>query len=686
MYSRLVDVNGTKKIEINGKIHEFCGYRSFRPKEENIKNFHDRGFEFMVFIPSGVRNMHDFPYSPFGEYWQGDGVYDWDILRKQIDQFLENAPNALLAPMLMLDTRDWFLAEHPDCPNSFKDFSQVAIWDVWRDCAMRMVFDTIDFLQREYPENIFAIILTAGGTCEWFTGANWNTSTTPTREHEAFQNWPSNIEHFTIPTPQEMDRTSLYMYRDPVKDKAAINYLKFRNELVTETINYFAKAVKEKTENKLLVGVASGYVLVQNLGAKRGVASADDVIRSPYVDLIISPGCYGLNRTLDGSSAAQAPMDTIRDAGKLMIHSIDNTTYCSNHDIHAQMLQDGYHIKHDTLEQSIQFSKREAAMAMAKNASHWWLDMYGCWFTDEKILDQLKRIREVATEHGRDPGVSVSEVAMLTDCKHSYYLSTHSPYRLEMVTGMQNRMLTFMGCPFDPRSVYDILEDSFPIDQYKFYYIPDSLCPSDEVRAAVKKLREHGASMLFCNASGALTDEGFSLEAMRDFTGMNIQLSDKPDRYYLLEEGIANDSGYTRIGGTSPGGQKFNPVLQCVDEELAYAGRDYLSDEVRFAVKDRENGKGFDAWSFRGRVNDYTLRPLAKKAGVFIYQEDSLPMYANSRMVAFYDHKGGTHKMRFPYKDVKLVDQFTGETHYLDGNEVEITFYPDECKIFFYEK
>ena len=123
-----------------------------------------------------------------------------------------------------------------------------------------------------------------------------------------------------------------------------------------------------------------------------------------------------------------------------------------------------------------------------------------------------------------------------------------------------------------------------------------------------------------------------------------------------------------------------------MDEDLAYAGHDYLSDEVRFAVKDRENGKGFDAWSFRGRINDYTLRPLAKKAGVFIYQEDSLPMYANSRMVAFYDHKGGTHKMRFPYKDVKLVDQFTGETHHLDGNEVEITFYPDECKIFFYEK
>ena len=171
MQARVVNYHGVNSIEINGKIFQYVGYRSWTPKEKYLRAFDELGFPFMTMLPSGIKNSLGVPYSPYGEYWIGEGKYDWDVLRRQIDDFVNYAPHTYILLNIMLDTRDWFLKEHPDCPNSFIYFTAACAYKPWIEAASQMVKDTIDFVEREYPEKVFGIMLSAGGTCEWHNKA-----------------------------------------------------------------------------------------------------------------------------------------------------------------------------------------------------------------------------------------------------------------------------------------------------------------------------------------------------------------------------------------------------------------------------------------------------------------------------------------------------------------------------------
>ena len=114
----------------------------------------------------------------------------------------------------------------------------------------------------------------------------------------------------------------------------------------------------------------------------------------------------------------------------------------------------------------------------------------------------------------------------------------------------------------------------------------------------------------------------------------------------------------------------------------ACLARDMLLGTPKMVLKERSTG--FDVWSFRGAIPECTMRELAKKAGVFIYQEESLPTYANSRMAAFFDHKGRKRKLRFPNK-CSMTEYYSGEKYEYDGGELEIDFKENELKLFIIE-
>ncbi|MBR2432006.1 MAG: hypothetical protein IKB23_03730, partial [Clostridia bacterium] len=109
---------------------------------------------------------------------------------------------------------------------------------------------------------------------------------------------------------------------------------------------------------------------------------------------------------------------------------------------------------------------------------------------------------------------------------------------------------------------------------------------------------------------------------------------------------------------------------------------DLLSGSERMVISERKGG--FDIWSFRGTLPVSFLRTIAKRAGVFLYQTDGLPTYANSSMLALFDHKGGEHEVILP-KKCRLTEVYTGEVHKYDGEALSLKFAPNECKFFIIE-
>lgn len=668
MKARLVDKNGAKAVEINGKVFQFTAYRSWRPEEKYLKAFNDLQFPFMTLLASGIKNSHRVAYSAYGEYWIGDGEYNWDALRAQLDEFIKNAPDTYIALNLMLDTREWFLKQHPDCLNSFIYISAASAYEPWIECASKMLRDTIDFLEKEYPDKIFAIILSAGGTCEWHNKAA-DLPENSVRD-EGFKRWSGSSK---VPSEEELSVCHDGAFRNQVSQKNEIDFLKYTNDIITKTLAHFAKVVKEHSNGNLLVGAPAGYIIVGDYPLS-GHCAAADMLRIPDIDIICCPASYW-HRSLDGVSASQTGIDSVRLNGKLMVHSIDNTTYEANKNPYAQLLHN-LHCVHENMEQSINYVKRETAMAISKGAGFWFFDMYGGWYPDEEHRAELCKMKNAYNEVFSKPVTYNAEVAMVVDSKSYIYTGKGQTFRSENIS-LQITQLGKIGCPVEYLSVYDILLDTFDEKKYKLLIFSDSFAPSSEIRKAVEKLRRAGVSMLFTNAAGAVCEDGFSLERASQFCGVTLSI-DKDEPGAILVDGEHSGEGYPKLYG-DPRKGKIAPTIKAEGDEVW--GRDFFSGEGRLVVNNRE--KGFDAWSMRGTIPRSILRKLVEKAGVFLYHNCEMPTYANSAMAAFFSHKGGEVEIKFPYKG-KIREYYTGEEFLSDGSPVLINFGENQCKLFIY--
>ncbi|MBP3370718.1 MAG: hypothetical protein J6L85_08200 [Clostridia bacterium] len=674
MKARLVDIKGHRQVEINGKVIPFTAYRSWRPNEDNLAAFNDRGFPIMTLLPSGIKNRFGIPYSAFGEYWIGEGKYDFDILKRQIDQFVNAAPDVYLAINLMLDTRDWFLRDHPECLNSFIYFSSVCFYEPWIKCAERMLSDTIDFLEREYPEKVFCIFLSAGGTCEWHNKA-LDLPTSALRDG-AFRKYVGDPKA-KIPTETDIEKTSFGNFREPSKLKTEIAFCHFTNEIMNNALAHFARFVKEYTDGRLLVGAPAGYALI---GAHplSGHSSVADIMKISDIDIIVCPASY-FHRRLDNVSASQSAMDSVRANGKLFITSVDNTSYFANTDPLAQALQlDGSHVRHDSAEETIHYIRRETALSMSKGAGFWFFDMYGSWYPNANIRNELKRVREAYARLCECDTEYNSEIAFLADPRGTIYTNKGVLIREESIQA-QITELGKVGAPVDYYTVDDILLDNFPREKYKLYIVPACYAPSVGIRAEIKRLRKN-ASFIFVGACGCITEDGFSFDAGADFTGIMTEPDPTPDGYSLISEEY-NDTGAKKLYAGKKYGE-IKPVMKAVSGKYETVATDLLSGSERMVISEREGG--FDIWSFRGTLPVSFLRTIAKRAGVFLYQTDGLPTYANSSMLALFDHKGGEHKVILP-KKCRLTEVYTGEVHEYDGEALSLKFAPNECKSFIIE-
>ena len=232
----------------------------------------------------------------------------------------------------------------------------------------------------------------------------------------------------------------------------------------------------------------------------------------------------------------------------------------------------------------------------------------------------------------------------------------------------------------DYLSVNDLLLDDFDKNQYKFYIVANSLAPTAKTRQAIQALKENGASFIFLGPSGIISEDKIDISLSESFIGIKLDF-DSGKEYFTLAESEYTIDGEPKIYGGTRGGA-LSPLLKVSDESAEIMGRDFLSGSPRLAIKMR--GKAFDAWSFRGALPLSHLLTLLKKAGVFVYQESGLPTYANSRMAAFFDHKGGERTLRFRHSG-KIREVYSGEEYYTNGEAIKVTFLPNECKLFIYE-
>ena len=284
MNAKLTWRNGSPFYSINGTEYIPVSYRTCLPNTNTLKNFNDKGFELHYIYPSGILSSIKAPYSSCGEVWEGEGNYNWERLRVHVNTVLDACPNAKLALIVQLDTRDWYLKQNGDAWDSYSHLDFMCRDEKWRQSAARFLKDVIQFMEEEYPERVYAVYLFAGHTCEWYSTYPEEGLVESKQFLKNFREWFGDDQE--IPTHEELMNTTYGVFRHPLNDQKALRFWEFYSEILADTISYFAGKVKEYTDGKLLVGVFYGYLMSFFHSYLRGHNSFHTVVSNPDVDLI----------------------------------------------------------------------------------------------------------------------------------------------------------------------------------------------------------------------------------------------------------------------------------------------------------------------------------------------------------------------------------------------------------------
>ena len=659
-----------KRIVVDGKPIDFLAFKSFRPTKNNISDFYRAGVKLFHVYCSGIRSALKMPYSLYGTSWPAEGCYCFDNLDKQIDLFLECAPDALLFINVQLDTQEWWLEENPGKPYSFTHLSQIAADEKWRRETADFLRAMITHVEEKYNKNVLCYWLLCGYTTEWFSHDDYEES--HPIKLEAYRKYVGNDE-ITIPTKERLERPKEEIFLDQTLDRDVIEYRRFHSELITDTILYFAKAAQEVLDHKKLIGISSGYVMELNGGSvwNFGQLAYDRLNTSEDVDIIGTPSSYKL-RTYDDCGGYMILTDSVTSNGKVYISSFDNMTHIAPFSLdHPRRLCNdaetveaykkltcGYFSRNDdlkTLEQTTHAMRREMMHRLIKRSGTWWFDMLEGWYYDDELMNAVGELVKVSERFSDIPSLSASEIAVFV-CSESLYRANKCSAISDDLLVYQRSDLGHIGAPFDLYSIIDL--EKIDISKYKLFIFPDEYYLSDEARSFInEKLKGEGRSILFVGAPDYLGDDGFSLERVSELLEMNVEILPRSE----CKIGAYNSS----YGYAAP----KNPTLYVDDEEAEVLGRFYQSRETGLARVKKDDYTIY--FSSLGHITAKVLSEIAREAGVHLYSEENVAVYANSIFAGVYNTKSEFTTITLPF-DGEFTEIFSGIRYKTENRRITL--------------
>ena len=596
MISKIVEKEGNKFFDIDGKLFAPAAFRSFRPTPANVSQFYNNGVRLFQMLVTGTTNALKTKYSLYGEVWKGDGEYDFTAFDKQMAMFMKFAPEAYFCVMLPLDTRDWFIEKY-NCPDSFREFGKACFYEEWKAAAAEYLKAFICYAEEKYGDRIFSYSFSAGYATEWFTN---DMGGYDKRKELAFQKYLQDDE-VNIPTKSELDSISDTFLRE--KESCIPDYYKFTAENTAKTICYFAKEAQEVLQHKKVIGLFYGYMILNSIYQNRwGTAKYELVWQCEDIDMIFSPAAYFMFRETKNPAAYQVAVDSIAVNNKLYMHEIDHRTHLAGYPLESGgILKDAY----ETEEETVMILRRELCQALQKGSALWWFDFYGGYYFSKRYDQEIERAMEIINEVTGYPRKSIAQTAVFYDPESTLYLNENLGVKEDYV----NNIISELG---KSGVLYDIynLNDIMKIDtsQYKMLVFLNAFKLSDEI---MQKLENMDAYNVWIHAPGY--ENNRNLHDVERIIGME-----------LVETEECSSIKYD--GGAFGFSNQVTPLFEVKNAEKVLA---YYEGTQKAAVA--LNGKSI--YSATGNI-PYTLwHEFEKICDVHIYTNNGVAVYGDSRFI-----------------------------------------------------
>jgi hypothetical protein len=464
-----------------------------------------------------------------------------------------------------------------------------------------------------------------------------------------------------IPTPKERRHQGDGTFRDD-KHRNVVDFYLFWNELIPETIEHFARIIKQSTRGQQAVGAFYGYMYEFAGDPEFGHNALGHFLDSPHIDFIAVTASYFNRQAAIGGDYARSPAASVRLNKKLWYHDNDAVSFLAKEKLKAAGYRDdnpdwtrnlsiqlsslGYT---DSPEKSCWMYRRGLGFALCHGMFQAWFDLHGGYFDAPELMSEVKILNNLAAKAASWDRSSIAEILVIADEFSCAWCRPRSPLLRELLLTPQNELIR-IGAPLD----HILLNDLERIDtsRYKlviflncFYVTPDQRSIID------RKLKRDGKHLLWCSAAGLFSDKGSSAKNCQDLTVFNlIRMADAVTPMHLSED--------------------------VVRRRLGHANREYDIGVLK-------KSKWISLWSRTAAMPAACYRELAYAAGVHIFNEQDDVFYANRSLICLHAKSTGERVLRFPVK-VEIRNALNDEQLCKGSQEWKGQFKAGETRLFYW--
>lgn len=603
----------------------YFAYRSFLPEFDAMKRFAAAGVRTICFFPGNTTNSLGQPYAQYPSIWNWFDRYEFSSLDQQIADLKKAVPEAEFICMIDLNSPEWLsrqLSLAHESGDSFTHLTEALANPRWKEATLHYLRAFLEYAEAHYADSIQAYVLACGHTDEWF---DHNGELCGLHKQHACNDWRAahSLAPAEPPSALKMNTPDYDgLLFDPAVSSAVIEYRRFCSELVGNTICEFAAEARKLIRPEAEIGVFYGYIVTRLGAAESGHLAYEQVLKSPDIDFMISPGSYG-DRAMGGGGGWLGCSGSEKLAGKIHMHECDQRTHTHNRDLTPYV---SLHVPHwENTEEDVAGIKREFSLALLKRSSLWWFDMWGGFYQEPVLFENFRLMKEIYGSRIRLPSRNVEEVAMIVDPDALAYFDQRSPRQRDFQPDIRKK-LNRLGAPFETWCLRDI--PSIPnLHEIKFFIFatPWEITP-EKAELLNRYVLNHDRTVLWFYAPGISDGESFDESRIRRWTGADPHVSGLS---------VQRMNGWTSAFLRNPA-------------ELTPA----------------------------------TLKSLAKSAGVHLYSDAEIPVYADDRFLALHSKEGGTMTIRLPRRTGRITELFSGKLAAENVSEFQWNFRAPDTVLF----
>jgi len=711
---------GLPTFTINGQPEVTQTFETYEPTERHFKQFYEAGCKIYGFPANSAAETfeHSRPV------WVGADVWDYSEFDETVNMILRAAPDALIVPRVHVAEPEWWHKQNPGDLMVYHDGSTqlkepFRLWPAkksrafaslasskWRQDMAMCLRRLIDHIQNSsYADHIFGYQLFGLSTEEWYhhTAGRPQSGDYSCHMTMAFRNWLKQkywtednlraswgskditFDAVAIPTHQQrFAGIHKITFRDPAKEMMVIDFYQFYNEIVPETIDYFASIVKEQTNHTKVVGAFYAYMYEFAGNPESGHLAVEKLLQSKNVDFIVVTASYGTRMLGKGGSILRSPHTSLLLHGKLWFEDNDNVSYLFPQ-VSKRIGDAEWERSKEVLaatenaEETKWIYQRGAGFTLGNGLHQSFFDLHGGYFDDPQIMSDIKDLYRVFEDSKDRDRTSCSEILVIADEQSTFYCTLQSNLLGQNLFDPPYRLIK-CGAPYDSIYVNDLAR--IDTSKYKLCIMLNLYHLTNKQAELIKdKLYEPGKTIFWSYAPGLFNGSRTTPERISEIIGMTIRISDSEDfikpQMMLKSKDFCKgllSQGINTVGSSNP----CSKAIYVDDSGAEVLGVSPVIKQPVLASK--MVGQTKSIYSITASLPPAFYRELARQAGVHIYNDRDDTLYVSRSYLTVNADRAGQRVLKFaepvtiydPITEQKLVDKTTAFTLDMRDKETRI--------------